>query len=331
MNDTIKQLIAAVLFIALGMAAGVSVDIIVRQNEVEVVVENNAATSAIELSEEQVPATIETEDGEVEVIEAPTVESVEGDQKVEECPEGEEDCGLGLFIYAPTETPTAFKNYTLGHCYNTDGAWGGQCWDLADMFWQNYAGRRFSTCGTGAAKGSWNCRGYNAGSEFALVYDATQLQAGDWVIFGAGTYGHVGMALGGYNNGYVSLLGQNQGGVACDGGGSATNIINISLKSFVGAFRPKTYIKPEPQPEPQPQPQPQPANDEVSYTYKKGDTFGAVVRKLGLATSKGLWGADGDVAYYNKQLLEQGLVTYRNGNYWGNIPVGTTITLRKRA
>ena len=97
---------------------------------------------------------------------------------------------------------------------------------------------------------AWNCKEYNAGDEFELIYDAKNLQTGDWIIFSSGEYGHVGMAMGSYNNGYISLLGQNQGGTACDGGGAATNIINISLKSFVGAFRPKTYIKPEPKPEP---------------------------------------------------------------------------------
>jgi hypothetical protein len=66
------------------------------------------------------------------------------------------------------------------------------------------------------------------------------------------------MALGSYNNGYVALLGQNQGGYACDGGGQATNIINISLKDFAGAFRPKTYEKPDPEPTPEPEPEPVP-------------------------------------------------------------------------
>lgn len=61
----------------------------------------------------------------------------------------------------------------------------------------------------------------------------------------------------------------------------------------------------------------------VTYTYKAGDTFGQVIKDLGLATSHGLWDpADGDVAYYTNQLHEQGI--------WGNIPVGTTIKLAPR-
>lgn len=62
--------------------------------------------------------------------------------------------------------------------------------------------------------------------------------------------------------------------------------------------------------------------DEVFYTYKKGDTFGQVIKDLGLNTNKGLWGSDGDVAYYTKQLREQGIP--------GMIPIGKTIRLKPR-
>lgn len=61
----------------------------------------------------------------------------------------------------------------------------------------------------------------------------------------------------------------------------------------------------------------------VTYTYKQGDTFGQVIRSLGLETSHGLWGTDGDVNYYTEQLHKQGI--------YGNIPVGTTIKLKKRS
>lgn len=63
----------------------------------------------------------------------------------------------------------------------------------------------------------------------------------------------------------------------------------------------------------------------ITYTYKPGDTFGQVITDLGLTTDAGLWGQDGDVAYYTQQLVDQGALD-RNGN----IPVGTTIQLRKR-
>lgn len=60
----------------------------------------------------------------------------------------------------------------------------------------------------------------------------------------------------------------------------------------------------------------------VTYTYKQGDTFGQVICDLGLKTNHGLWGEDGDVNYYTEQLHKQGI--------YGNIPIGTTITLTPR-
>lgn len=74
--------------------------------------------------------------------------------------------------------------------------------------------------------------------------------------------------------------------------------------------------------EPTPAPAPTPSRKIVTYTYKKGDTFGQVICDLGLKTSHGLWGPDGDVAYYTAQLNKQGI--------YGNIPIGTTIKLTPR-
>ena len=224
----------------------------------------------IELSVKPVDTLIETEDGSIKVEQYPTVEAIDGGNI--NC-ENETECGLGQYIYAPTETYTQFKDYTIGKCWNTDGYFGSQCWDLGDLFWQNYAGRNLSTCGTGGAKGAWLCKDQNAGNEFDLIYDKTQLQAGDWVIFNGGQWGHVGMALGSYNNGYVALLGQNQGGSPCEQGGSSTNIINISLKDFAGAFRPKTYEKPEPTPTPTPLP----TTGCDYWNVKEGDTMSGIM------------------------------------------------------
>ena len=265
-----RKLNTLLIFIILiiGVLSGNAINLIIRPTVTENLTES---TFSIELASEQIPAEIETDEGLIEVIEVATVENVDGNQLVNECPENEPECGLGRYIYAPVDSPTVFKDYTLGGCWNTDGAYGSQCWDLADLFWQNYAGRNFSTCGTGSAKGSWNCKEYNAGDNFELVYDATKLQAGDWVIFGSGKYGHVGMALGGYNNGYVALLGQNQGGSPCEGGGSSANIINIGLGSFIGAFRPKSYIKPDPTPTPVP------ISGCVLWHVERGDTMSKIM------------------------------------------------------
>lgn len=65
----------------------------------------------------------------------------------------------------------------------------------------------------------------------------------------------------------------------------------------------------------------------IEYTYKPGDTFGQVVRDLGLESGNGLWGANGDVEYYTQQLIDQGI--WPDGTR-GNIPIGTTIKLKRR-
>ena len=255
--QSIVRILGVVVAGLLLVGAGYGVNFLVRPTEegepkveIQTVVEPG---TTIELAEEQVPAILETEEGEIEIKEYPTVESVDSNQLVEECPEGEEECGLGVYVYAPTDTFTEFRDYTYGKCWNVDGAWGSQCWDLAALYWMNYTndGRSFSTCGSGAVKEAWSCKEKNAGDEFELIYSAEDIKAGDWVVFDGGLYGHVGEAMGSYNNGYVALLGTNQGSTPCEGGGSAANIINISTKNFLGAFRPRTYIEEEPEEEPE--------------------------------------------------------------------------------
>lgn len=251
-TKVLKTLVGVGISIAL-VGTGFMLNFAVRPTEEGTTVVEVSAS--IELAETQVPATIETAEGEVEIVELPTVEAVDSGNitGLTKCSETEEECGLGTYIYAPVETITAFKDYVLGKCWNTDEFAGGQCWDLGDLFWQNYAGRRLSTCGTGAAKGTFegDCKYVNAGEEFELITDPAAIRAGDWVVFNNGTWGHIGQALAKPNGNYVSLLGQNQGSTPCEGGGSAANIINISLKNFSGAFRPKAYIIPEPLPEPE--------------------------------------------------------------------------------
>lgn len=261
----IKKIIAGIVAFIIAIFSGAGIGIVIKPTEGGISIET---TFGMQIAEKQMPAELETIDGEKIIDEdIVTIEEVTSNQ-LAECNEGEE-CGQGRFIYAPTETPQAFKEYVYGRCWDTDGHYGSQCWDLADLFFQNYAGRNFSTCGTGGAKGSWNCKEYNAGNEFDLIYNPEDLQTGDWVIFSSGTYGHVGMAMGNYNNGYISLLGQNQGGSACEGGGASANIINISLKTFVGAFRPKTYIKPDPTPIP--------ISNCVQWHVIKGDTMSKIM------------------------------------------------------
>ena len=65
----------------------------------------------------------------------------------------------------------------------------------------------------------------------------------------------------------------------------------IVTRDFIGAFRPKAYIKPEPEPAPTPKPTPAPAED--TYTVRKGETLGGIARKQGWYTGKKMFGDDG--------------------------------------
>lgn len=56
----------------------------------------------------------------------------------------------------------------------------------------------------------------------------------------------------------------------------------------------------DPEPEPTPEPTPEPET-KVYYTYEQGDTFGQVLKDLGLDEGN-LWGDSGTVKYYTDQL-----------------------------
>lgn len=70
--------------------------------------------------------------------------------------------------------------------------------------------------------------------------------------------------------------------------------------------------------------------EEVTFTLPRANDpnyrgFGQKIVDLGLATNKGLWGSDGDVQFYTKQLYDQGALDSR-----GNLKVGVPIKLKKR-
>ena len=202
------------------------------------------------ISESPVPGYIQDDQGEItEDASIPTMEEVDGGQFEDKdtgvsITEGEYD-DLGWSETYDVSTPEAFKNATLNRCIIANNIYGAQCVSLARVFWWSYADRDVSTCGTGMAKGMMNCYELNAGNDFEVYWsdNVDEIQAGDWLVFNGGQYGHVGMALGPVVNGYVTLLGENQGGHYCEGGGSATNIINLNIRNLIGFYRPKAYIK----------------------------------------------------------------------------------------
>ena len=301
---------------------------------VNITIENGKTSATITYAEEATTPEltqgldgIEYGQGEIKADgeEIKTVEAVESNGPVtevnnENCPEGEE-CGRGAYVpELDISSPQSFANQTLGVCIDVDGYFGAQCWDSMAAYFINYTGHTLYTCGTGAAKGTIadGCWQQNAGDDFTMIWDATQVQPGDIAVYSSGTWGHIGMAMGYYNNGYFTLLGQNQGGAPCEGGGAAGNIINLSTRDFIGAFRPNIYIIPEPEPEPEPEP-----TNEVEYTYVKGDYFSKVLVNLGLDEGN-LWGENGTVKYYTLQLIAQDVLDL-NGNVLIGVPFVLTV------
>ena len=296
------SIISAVILLIVTIITGLTIKINIENGKIE---------ATIEYSKDEIPALIEDR-GEVKEYdgeEIKTVEEVDGglfedkDTGISLSDGQYEDLGSAVELF-DTSTPEAFRNDTLGKCIYANNRFGAQCVSLARSFWWSYAGRDVSTCGTGMANGMMNCAGENAGDEFLVFWGSNGIQSGDWLVFDGGQYGHVGMALGEANNGYVALLGENQGGRYCEGGGAATNIINISLKNLIGYYRPKAYIKPEPVPEPTPS---------DAYTVKRGDTLGDIARSLGWYTGDELFGDNG----YTQKLADANGIKNRGLIYVG--------------
>ena len=318
-----NKITVAIITIILTILLGISVS---------VKIENDKYTANIEYHAEQLPTLITDDRGETyETVEfngeeIRTVEEIDGG-KFEDIDTGVsleegEYADLGWAETYDVSSPEAFRDDTYGKCIYANNRYGAQCVSLARVFWWSYADRDVSTCGTGMAKGMMNCYEDNAGDDFEVYWaeDVNKIQAGDWLIFDGGQYGHVGMAMGEVNNGYVALLGENQGGRSCDRGGSATNIINMNTKNLIGFYRPKSYIKPEPVPDPTPEPE----DGSVDYKYVAGDYFSKVLVNLGLDEGE-LWGINGTVLYYTQQLIDQNALDIN-----GNVIIGKPFVLIRR-
>lgn len=213
--------------------------------------------------------------------------------------------GASCYYKVDVSTPDAFVKAVNGKGFNE--GWGYQCVAGFKEFQYSLAGT-YVNAGGAAKNYAYSHSGLEA-IGFKWHGGTSGLQNGDWCIWTSGEFGHVAM----YYNGM--FFGQNQGGSSSTKG-TPFNLMKLSLNGCAGFYRPDIYCKPAPAPAPKP------PKKQVKYTYKKGDTFGQVILDLGLNTSHGLWGSDGDVAYYTAQLNEQGI--------YGNIPIGTTIYLTPR-
>ena len=157
-----------------------------------------------------------------------------------------------------------FYNLLYSNGVDMDSNFGLQCWDAADFFWENMAGQKLdwdTQGGTNYAVSTvWTdpyWRNYNTiGGKFQLITNPEDVKAGDWCVFTAPAvsevYGHIAMALasvkdgqGNYYPSYIQsrtmpYLGQNQGGIAYQSGGSFSNVAYIGTDTtagWLGAFR----------------------------------------------------------------------------------------------
>lgn len=190
-------------------------------------------------------------------------------ESIEQHKEWEEKGGLGAGYVVNISTYDAFRAEVIDKGFNIDGAYGAQCWDGAGLLYQQVS--MWLQTGNGCAYGCWTLKkDANLGSRFIAITDQYKVRRGDLVVFRAGEYGHIGFADQDYHGGgYIKLLGQNQGGKPYPGGGSNFNVINMSMATFLGAFRLKEWDKKEEQKEEaKPAPAPVPTKE---VTFKKGD------------------------------------------------------------
>lgn len=186
------------------------------------------------------------------IFEAKEMNTEEGLAEATKEAEKENIGGRGKYYPISIGSYDQFRAQVIGKGFNLDDAYGAQCWDGASLLWQQL-GRTLQT-GNGCAYGCWTLkRDANAGSNFELITNKANVKRGDVVVFQGGQYGHIGFADENYQGGaYIKLLGQNQGGAAYPGGGSAFNVINMSMAGFLGAFRFKGWVASQNNPQPQP-------------------------------------------------------------------------------
>jgi hypothetical protein len=147
----------------------------------------------------------------------------------------EEEGGQGAAYSVSISSYDSFRAAVINKSFDIDGYYDAQCWDGAALLWQQL-GRSLSTGGTGAAKGCWTvARTSNAGSDFDLITNFSDLKRGDVIVFGSGTYGHIAFVD---QVSPLRILGQNQTGT---GNGAPFNVINASSSGFLGAFRYKKW------------------------------------------------------------------------------------------
>lgn len=145
------------------------------------------------------------------------------------------------------DTYDHWRAFALANGVNVDYSWGNQCWDICALLWRQY-GLSLATGPNHYAYECWSySRNYNAkfpftavGGNLSAMARKKLIKRGDCIVFApsGGLYytGHICFADEDYNGtDIIKCLGQNQG--QGSGWGKSSNIANLNLSRFLGAFR----------------------------------------------------------------------------------------------
>lgn len=155
------------------------------------------------------------------------------------------------------DTYLQWRTNTLGLAFDVDPSFGAgcQCWDYVSEFYYSAGwGAGYPLTGSNHyASECWTVnRSTNAGNDFDLIYNLSDVQTGDIIVLDGTTQnppGHIAFADEDYDgSGYIWCLGQNQGGTPLPQGGTPVTRNRLGTSNFLGAFRYKDWHTTPPTP-----------------------------------------------------------------------------------
>ena len=165
------------------------------------------------------------------------------------------------YITVPHSTYIEWRTNTLGEGYDADGVYPCECWDYCAIFWYSVGyPQGYPITQTGGNGQAWMCwtysrdinKQYNGTTYFDLIYNLSEVQAGDVVVLNGTTSnpaGHIAFADENYDgSGYLWCIGQNQGGTPLPGGGTLVTRNRLGMGDFLGAFRYRAWHTTPPTP-----------------------------------------------------------------------------------
>ena len=132
---------------------------------------------------------------------------------------------------------STFDNFISSTLGDTIG--DGECWAYINLIWSHLGGRYYtyppsdpSSTNHGVKWGWINTEARNANTIPGIIQvpNLNDVKRGDIIVISQGTYGHAGFSNGTVNNGRLDVYSQNWNY-------RYVTLDNISMSTFVGAFR----------------------------------------------------------------------------------------------